>query len=115
VYTAQHSSYKGKQVEHSGLFAGHSQCEIALLSAPCVCLLSGIPLFSTGSVHATKWLIKRPGYLSALQQVTGSFIASEGLEGVRGESPLCSTGGRLRKDSAGVKGAASTALHSQET
>lgn len=59
-----------------------------LMHHACVSLLSGVPLTGTGFVHVTNWLIKRPGYLSALQQVIGRFFPSEGLK--RGERRVSS-------------------------
>lgn len=42
------------QAENRGLFAGHSQCEITLVKAVWLCLLSGVALIGTTS----DWLIK---------------------------------------------------------
>lgn len=56
---------------------------MALAKALWLCLLPGISLVGTGSVHASNWLLKGPGCLCALQQAGGNFFPPEGLEGGR--------------------------------
>lgn len=82
---------------------------MALAKALWLCLLPGISLVGTGSVHASNWLLKGPGCLCALQQAGGNFFPPpRGLGG--GQEQTLLSAALLT----GAKQAPSTALCGQK-
>lgn len=64
---------------------------MALAKALWLCLLPGISLVGTGSVHASNWLLKGPGCLCALQQAGGTSSLPRAWRGAGADPPLRST------------------------